>query len=110
MKILEIRDSLTFIPMLAIEMSCGVAPPNAIHLVRRAGYSFSRLVLMTRLGGGGQCEYDPYAWGDRTFAVSHKYIIDHWDELQDGDVVDVEYILGETKAPKMPEWKESRQL
>jgi hypothetical protein len=35
--------------------------------------------------------------------VSHNYIIDHFDELADGDVVDVEFILGEKPAKKVSE-------
>ena len=35
--------------------------------------------------------------------VAHNYIIEHWHELKDGDVVDVQFILGETKAPKVSE-------
>lgn len=34
---------------------------------------------------------------------AHNWIIDHWQELKDGDVVDVQFILGETKEPKVSE-------
>jgi hypothetical protein len=51
---------------------------------------------------------DPYSWGirnkgPRTFPVAHNWIIDHFDEISDGDVIDVEFILGETKQPKTTE-------
>jgi uncharacterized GH25 family protein len=36
-------------------------------------------------------------------AVAHNYIIKHWHDLHDGDVVDVEWILGETKQKKISE-------
>lgn len=52
---------------------------------------------------GGRAHYDPYDWGDRTWQVAHDYIARHWDELVDGAVVDVEYVLGETAEPKHPE-------
>ena len=45
--------------------------------------------------------------GERPFTAfagnAHHYIQEHFDELHDGDVVDVEFILGETKAPKVSE-------
>jgi len=34
---------------------------------------------------------------------AHKYIKEHWDELRSGSVVDVEFILGESKEPKASE-------
>ena len=51
----------------------------------------------------GQSNYDPYSWGDRTYSVAHNYIQEHWDEIKAGDVIDVEYILGETPEPKLSE-------
>ena len=50
----------------------------------------------------------PYFWAElghrfRTLRVAHDWIISHWAELSDGDVVDVQYILLETTAPKIPE-------
>ncbi len=35
--------------------------------------------------------------------VAHHYIIEHWAELSDGDVVDVEFILKETTVLKVSE-------
>ena len=51
---------------------------------------------------------DPYEWSDlgmglRTMQVAHNYIIEHYSGLSDGDVVDVEYVLGERLSPKISE-------
>ena len=35
--------------------------------------------------------------------IAHNYVLDHFDELEDGDVVDVEFILGETEVKKTSE-------
>jgi hypothetical protein len=35
--------------------------------------------------------------------VAHDHIMRHWSTLKDGDVVDVEYILGEAATPKTSE-------
>ena len=40
---------------------------------------------------------------DRTYHVAHLYVQQHWDEITSGDVVDVEFVLGETDAPKESE-------
>jgi hypothetical protein len=49
--------------------------------------------------------YDAYEWpGDvRTFRAAHLYVEEHFDEIEDGAVVDVEFILGETAEPKVSE-------
>lgn len=63
-------------------------------------------ILLTHLRAGGDPAWnDPYGWerSARTFPVAHDYIIKNWEKLRDGDVVDVEFILGETKVPKASE-------
>jgi hypothetical protein len=49
--------------------------------------------------------YDPYHWprDPRTKPYAHVYIEAHWHDLKDGDVIDVEFILGETTSPKVSE-------
>lgn len=102
-KALEIRDEGTFIPMLAVDMNPTEEAQR--YLLRRCGYACDGRpnVILTRLSGDGEASNDPYQWGGRTFPVAHNYIIEHWDELRDGDVVDVSFILGETSAPKRSE-------
>jgi len=115
-KVLEIRDEATFILVLAVDMNpptLGIAEGhvwarlNEIErwALRRCGYPCDGTpnILMTRLDGNGQATNDPYGWGGRTFPVAHDWIIRHWVELSDGDVVDVQYILGETSQPKVSE-------
>jgi len=105
-KILEIRDSGTFIPVVAVDMN----PANAVQhwYMRRLGYPCDGRpnIAIAHLDAGGQpfCN-DPYGWagGARTYPVAHEYIIDHWAELSDGDVICVEHILGERETPKVSE-------
>lgn len=95
-KQIEIRDAGTFIPALALRVS------------REDGYVFRRagvgdplviLIMLTTM----ECAYDPYDWvkGGRTMQIAHQHIAEHWDELDDEAVVDVEFILGETKTAKV---------
>ena len=101
-KVLELRDRATFIPLLAVALEAQI--PSEVYLLRRAGYGPEGLLIgITSLEGGRRFHHLPYSWGDRTFAVAHQYIEEHWSELKSGDVVDVEYILNETLEKKTSE-------
>lgn len=95
-KLIEIRDRGTFIAAMAVRVS-----GDDGYLMRRAGFQ-SPMVYLIALATE-RCAYDPYTWGDRTMANAHLYIAEHFDELHDGDVVDVQFILGETDKPKVSE-------
>jgi hypothetical protein len=110
-KCLEIRDSMTFIPVICIRP----VPNNESQrfLLRRDGYTgdgFERCIIMI----DAQCRgvaYDCYDWvgkkGSRTHKVAHNYIAEHWPDLADGDVIDVEFILGERPTKKISEQYEA---
>jgi hypothetical protein len=111
-KLLEIRDEGTFLPVLCVDMNPGIESGALLayeaqhYLLRRVGYPCDGRpnIALTRLdANGGKCWNDPYGWGGRTYPVAHNYIIEHWAELRDGDVVDVSFILGETAEPKQSE-------
>lgn len=103
--LLEVRDRGTFIAVIATK----TVPENMEQqwLLARAGFgrnieTSSRYVLFTRLEGG-ETHYDAFNWGNRTMHTAHDYVIQYFDELKDGDVIDVEYILGETSTKKQSE-------
>lgn len=96
MKFLEIRDRGTFIPALAIEVSAADG-----YLARRAGFNSPCIYLIAL--STQKCAYDPWNWGNRTMNTAHQHIERHWAVLKSVDVVDVEFILGETAAPKRSE-------
>ena len=103
-KVFEIRDSKTFIAALAVNVN----PENegARYLIRRCGYRCGVRpdIILTRLDGNARFAFsDPYSHGDRTWQVAHLCIINKWNELKDGDVIDVEFILGETTERKVSE-------
>lgn len=104
-KCLEIRDANTFIPCIAIRP---VAENEAQrYLLRRDGYrgdETERCIILIN----AQCRgvsYDPYNWVgvSRTMRVAHAHIEKNWEALADGDVVDVEFILGEKSVCKISE-------
>lgn len=105
-KLFEVRDRATFIPVMAIHID-GNCTDQEDWLLRRSGYGKSEdrdyVYLINLQTGEGQ--YDPYKWGcySRTLHEAHRYITAHFDELQTGDVVDVEFILGESATKKITE-------
>lgn len=114
MKLFEVRDRATFIPVMAVKLTPYHSDGHRSveqWLLQRAGYALEQMVgnpalepyvVLWRLEGG-PAEYDPHAWGNRTMTVAHGHIIESWEKLQSGDVVDVEYILGHSMAPKQSE-------
>jgi molybdenum-dependent DNA-binding transcriptional regulator ModE len=79
------------------------------YLWVRAGYGKNaadqkKYVLLARIDGTGSLMYDSRKWADsRTYGVAHTYIENNWDDLDNGAVIDVEYILGETTHCKESE-------
>jgi len=102
-KCLEIRDSATFLPVICIRPVA--ENPKQRYLLRRDGYSGDNteqcIILIDAQCRGAS--YYPYDWPNRTRQVAHNYIQNNWQFLKDGDVVDVQFILGETPTPKESE-------
>lgn len=116
LKLFELRDRATFIPIFAFRCRPGreaTRPTLAErYLLRRAGFDPDDQddhVIIGRLECDSpnisQCTYDVHAHNSaaRTFLQAHHYIEAHWDELESGAVIDVEFILGETKEAKQSE-------
>ncbi len=110
-KLFEIRDTATFIPVMAVRFD--PRSEEERYLLAHAGYGLTpaaqaEYVLLWRIAGEvHQATCDPYQWPGgptvRTMPQAHEYIIEHWDDLKSGDVVDVEFILGETSERKVSE-------
>ena len=106
-KTFEIRDAGTFIPALAVKMR--PMDERDRFLLSRAGYGLSpqsqeKYIMLVMLETE-RCAYAPHNWpgGARTMPVAHEYIEEHFDELENGAVVDVEFILGLSAEPKVSE-------
>lgn len=100
-KLLEVRDRMTFLPVYAI--STKPLNDSQNFLLRRMGFNHGESVIIARLNGETNSSADAYHWNDRTMQTAHLYIEEHFDALKDGDVVDVEFILGESTQPKISE-------
>lgn len=104
-KCLEIRDAGTFIPVICIRPVA--ENEGQRYLLRRDGYraNASEWCIIYINAQCRDVAYDPCQWpaNPRTHRVAHSYITEHWHEFSDGDVIDVEFILGETSKPKISE-------
>lgn len=108
-KLFEIRDRATFLPAMAIRLCSRTESER--YLLSRAGYgstnqSHGEYILMAQIDGGrGEISSDTYSWGKnpRTYHVAHTHIKENWDNLCSGDVIDVEFVLGETQTCKTSE-------
>ena len=98
-KAFEIRDSMTFIPVIATKLD------TTDYLVRRAGFiTGTAPVMIVRLDNCiSSFKSDEWSGFGRTMPVAHRYIQDNFDSLENGAVVDVQFILEETKEPKRSE-------
>lgn len=109
-KLIEIRDKGTFIPAMAIRLYADEGTPDH-WLLRRAGYDATQIenefaepyIILAKLDGL-EAHYDPFDWPNRrTMGTVHRHLIELWDEIKSGDVIDVEFILGETQVAKVSE-------
>lgn len=104
-KLFEIRDSKTFIPVMAIKLSGRTEAER--YLISRTGFGKTpgeqqRFIILVRLIDQ-KGNYDPPQWNCRTMETAHKNIIGNWHNLESGAVIDVEYILGLAKFKKESE-------
>jgi hypothetical protein len=95
----EIRDRGTFIPAFFTVMVAENGEQS--YLLHRCGWNGG--VVLTRMDSGKGAS-DPYDWtGLRTMTVAHDWLNANYESVKDGDVVDVEFILGETTEKKVSE-------
>lgn len=128
-KMIEVRDSGTFIPALAVRLGSRVEAER--WLLASAGYGLTfedqaEYVVLCKVNGGEPCacHVDPFAWGQSpsTMLVAHLYLLNRhgelaewlsplvpcpkhggFDAIPEGAVVDVEYVVGLRETPKESE-------
>jgi len=100
---LEVRDSMTFIPVMVTSLISNQEDQN--YLLGRAGYEGGYVSVFVVKLSEGIGYNDAFKWprSGRTMFEAHQYIRDNFHELKDGDVVDIEYILKETTVKKKSE-------
>lgn len=101
-KLIEVRDAATYLPVIAVKLE----PANEAerYMLRRAGFSAREdYVLYVPLHMAYMPTADPNTWSDRTNSNAHKLIALMFDQLEPGDLLDIEYELGEKPTKKIPE-------
>ena len=96
-KFFKVLDVGRHIPVMCVKVNAG----EDDRQLRRAGFGLgvdywilTNLITMTT-------QYDKYAWKDRrTIFEAHRYIQESWDQLGTGDVIDTEFLRGESSKPK----------
>lgn len=106
-KLFEIRDVHTFIPVMAIKL-CGRSEQER-YLLYRAGFgrtwrTQSEYILMSTFGTNAHTTVDPFTWKSHTLEEAHVEILHKWSHLNSGDVIDLEYLRGESLEPKKSEY------
>jgi fructoselysine-6-P-deglycase FrlB-like protein len=91
-KLFEIRDRATFIPVIAFKKSDNSTSPTEKLLESKMGLGSEVVVIQPRSNG---VRFTPYVAGDKTMTVAHHYINQHFDELLSGAVIDVQLITEE---------------
>jgi hypothetical protein len=109
-KLFEVRDRGTTIPAIGVDCSSAEADGRDYLLLRRAGYGPDRCILFGPLAGG-DFTYDPYEHKSlRTIPAAHVYVEKEWDNLKSGDIIDVQFIVGETTTKKETDLDETGLL
>jgi hypothetical protein len=100
-KFLEIRDDGTHVPCMATRVT--ITEDN--YQMLRAGWTpkSDPPIYLTNLN---TCEtrYNEFGWSNhRTMGNAHRCLYEGWESFQSGDVIDVEFYLGETVTQKTSE-------
>ena len=110
MKYFEVRDRGTLIVVAAFRFVDIEHNAAANLLLMQAGYGRTAkeqseyIAVMNITGGNCESHTDAYKWlNHRTMGTAHIYINDNFKTLKTGDVIDIEFILGETSKPKISE-------
>lgn len=102
-KLFEVRDRATFLPVIAIRLDLNEMTEQELYLIRSAGHpidaNYSIGVFRLEDGSGS---FDPFMQQrGRTLKEVHLWLQGNFDTTASGQVLDVEYILGETPTPKI---------
>lgn len=103
-KLVEIRDRATFIPAFAIRMI-----PEADcekFLMSMVGYRdyFDPCIILISIEAPWHSarHWDEWTNSPRTMKVAHRFIEENWNDIKNGEVIDVEFILKEVDKPCLP--------
>ncbi len=91
-KIFEVFDRSAYLRVLATRLDHRTT--RELFLLNGADLTNGQ-IQVTTLTPYVESHSDPSGWGNGTMRTVHEHLIERWDVLNTGDVVDVEHILGE---------------
>ncbi len=107
-KTFELRDRATTIHVMATKVNMAALNLADKMQFMDAGWAEDEpnLIYVVELPEPCRAAYNPHEWQSsaRTFTDAHVFIREHWSELLSGQVIDVEFINGETETQKVNEW------
>lgn len=87
-KYLEIRDTNTCVPVYAFRI-------EPLSMIRAIGYGDATFIALMTFTGE-ECATSPGVWSQDWYVKVHQAVIDSWDTLKSGDVLDMRVVRGET--------------
>jgi hypothetical protein len=108
-KTVEIRDRCKFIPAFAIRML--PSDEFELFLFKQAGYGlFNPCIMLISIEEPWLSNRSSDEWinSPRTMPIAHKWIEDNFDKINNGDVIDIEFILGEKDAKSLNSFIEQK--
>ena len=107
-KLIEVRDVGTTLSILFIRLSAGSVSES--FLLSRVGYGRrpQEYIVAIDLIHPLRIWLNPFetrmaTQGARTLYSAHEEMTRNWEKYNSGDVLDVQYVLGETRHPKTSE-------
>jgi hypothetical protein len=101
-KIFEVRDIATRIMLVVISLA--TTNKRELNNLRRDGYNPSEEYYLFIWPGFNEVSYNPDMWiKKRTRYISTSFVGTYFNRLNTGDVIDVEYLIGESIKKKYPE-------
>lgn len=96
----ELRDRATYIPVIAIR-AFDYDGFKESWFFGSSGYRSGDVLLIPIQAPwlSSRCSEEQRGLNGRTLKFAHDYIEKNWTDLEDGQVIDVEYILGEKDSP-----------
>lgn len=71
--------------------------------LNRVGFSPAGTGVILMKLSDQKASSDPYEWGGRTMPPVHNWIIENFDAIENGQVIDTRVLLGETLTAATPE-------
>ena len=99
-KFVEVVDIATCIPCLLLKGNPSNMDNRQSWVWERGGWGDTQGIYLLPIQSPELTRYDAYSYKDRTFKTVLLHAQENWNTINDGDVIDVEFVLGEKSAPK----------